>query len=103
MSANNMILKSCKVFKKAKGVTSSTPVKEEANLVIQSHLNVKHGCLQKIGKQIENTKAMISNSQIFTFMAPFYGWGSTVSRLQNHCKEVVYFLPLSSQKFLVQI
>ena len=29
-------------------------------------------------------------------MAPFYGWGSAV-------EEAVYFLPLSSQKFLVLI
>ena len=35
------------------------------------------------------------------FMAPFYGWGSTASRLQSHYKETVYFLPLSFQIFLV--
>ena len=34
-------------------------------------------------------------------MAPFYGWGSTASRLQSCFKEAVYFLPLSSHKFLV--
>ena len=28
------------------------------------------------------------------FMAPFYGWGSTTSRVQSHYEEVVYFLPL---------
>ena len=33
------------------------------------------------------------------FMAPFYGWSSTASS-QHHFKEAVYFLPLSSQKFL---
>ena len=32
-------------------------------------------------------------------MAPFYGWKSTVSRLQSHYEEAVYFLELSSQKF----
>ena len=37
------------------------------------------------------------------FAAPFYGWGSTASRLQSHYEEVVYFLPLSSQKYLVLI
>ena len=37
------------------------------------------------------------------FMAPFYGWSSTFSRLQCHYRETVYFLPLSSQKFLVPI
>ena len=35
-------------------------------------------------------------------MAPFYGWGSTASRL-DHFEEAVYFLPLSSQKFLALI
>ena len=30
------------------------------------------------------------------FMAPFYGWGSTASRLQRHFEETVYFLPPSS-------
>ena len=37
------------------------------------------------------------------FMVPFYGWGSTASRLQSHIEEAVYFLPLSSLKFLVLI
>ena len=36
-------------------------------------------------------------------MAPFYRWGSTASRLQSHYEETVYFLPPSSQKFLVFI
>ena len=36
-----MLLTSCKVFKKAKAVTSSIPVKENANTVIQPDLNVK--------------------------------------------------------------
>ena len=31
------------------------------------------------------------------------GWGSTASRLQSHYEETLYFLPLSSQKFLVLI
>ena len=35
-------------------------------------------------------------------MAPFYGWGSTASGLV-HFEEAVYFLPLSSQIFLVLI
>ena len=34
-------------------------------------------------------------------MTPFYGWGSTVSRLQSHYEETVYFLPFSSQEILV--
>ena len=37
------------------------------------------------------------------FMAPFYEWGSNVSRLQSHCEETIYFLPLSLQEFLVLI
>ena len=32
-----------------------------------------------------------------------YGWGSTVSRLQSHYKETVYFLLLSPQEVLVLI
>ena len=36
-------------------------------------------------------------------MAPFYGWGSTTSRLQSHYEESVYFLPFRSQKFLILI
>ena len=36
------------------------------------------------------------------FMAPFYRWGSTVSGL-SHFEVAVYFLPLSSQKFLVLV
>ena len=36
-------------------------------------------------------------------MTPFYGGGSTASRPQSHFEEAVYFLPLSSQRFLVLI
>ena len=35
------------------------------------------------------------------YMAPCYGWGSSVSRLQSHYEETVSFLPLSSQEFPV--
>ena len=35
------------------------------------------------------------------FMAPFYGWGSTVSKLQSHYEEIVYLLPFSSKEVLV--
>ena len=31
-------------------------------------------------------------------MAPFYGWVSTVSEVQNNYEETVYFLPLSSRE-----
>ena len=37
------------------------------------------------------------------FTAPFYGWGSTASRLQSYFEEAVYFLPPSSQEVLVLI
>ena len=37
------------------------------------------------------------------FTIPFYGWSSTASSLQSHYEEAVYFLQLSSQKFLVLI
>ena len=37
------------------------------------------------------------------FMDLFHGSGSTASSLQSHYEETVYFLPLSSQKFLVLI
>ena len=39
-------------------------------------------------------------------MAPFYGWGSTGSRLQSHYEEALYSLPLSyhrSQKSCCQL
>ena len=37
------------------------------------------------------------------YMDPFYELGSTASRLQSYFEEAVYFLPLSSQKFLALI
>ena len=38
-----------------------------------------------------------------TSLAPFYEWDSTVSKIQSHYEEAVYFLPLSLQEFLVLI
>ena len=35
-------------------------------------------------------------------MAPFYGWGSTASRLEAIAK-AVYFITISSEKFLILI
>ena len=35
------------------------------------------------------------------FRTPFYGWGSTLSRLQSHFEETVYFLPFISQELLL--
>ena len=43
------------------------------------------------------------NANLKKSLAPFYGWGSTVSRLQSHFKETVYLLLLSSQDFLILI
>ena len=37
------------------------------------------------------------------FMAPFYGWDSTVSMLWSHQEDTVYFLALSLQEYLVLI
>ena len=34
------------------------------------------------------------------FMSPFYGWASTVSRLQSHYKKTVYFLSLRPREGL---
>ena len=45
--------------------------------------------------------------KIFTskrdFTTSFYGWSSTVSGLQSHHKETVYFLPFGPQDFMVLI
>ena len=38
-----------------------------------------------------------------TLLPLFYGWGSAAARIWSHYEETVYFLPLSSQKFLVLI
>ena len=35
---------------------------------------------------------MSSTGKKQNFMAPFYGWGSTATRLQSHFEEAVYFL-----------
>ena len=34
-------------------------------------------------------------------MVHFRGWGSAASRLETHYEEAVYYLQLSSQKFLL--
>ena len=44
-----------------------------------------------------------SGKNVSNFMVPFYGWGSTASRLQSLYKEIVYFLSLSPQELLVHI
>ena len=38
-----------------------------------------------------------------TFSTSFYGWSTTVSRLQIHYHQIVYFLPPNSKEFLVLI
>ena len=57
-------------------------------------------CVCKSKKHYHPKKKL---SFFLNFVVPFYGWGSTASRLQSHDEEVVFFLPLSSQKFLVLI
>ena len=52
---------------------------------------------------VKYKEQMVLYEKLKKFMAPFYGWGSTVSRLQSHYEETVYFLPLSPQEFLVLI
>ena len=43
---------------------------------------------------------MGTDTYLLTYqMAPFYGWGLTVSRLQPHYKETVYILPLRLEEF----
>ena len=36
-------------------------------------------------------------------MVHFYGWGSAASRLETHYEEAIYYLQLSSQKFLLRV
>ena len=85
-----MLLKSCKAFTRAKAVTSSTTVKEKADLLIQCGLNVRHGSAEDRQK---NWKCWGHDFRFtmfyFTFMAPCYGWGSTASKLQSYYEEAV--------------
>ena len=52
---------------------------------------------------INDVKQILSRGVIKKTLAPFYGWGSTVSRLHGHYEEIVYFLPLSPEEFVVLI
>ena len=36
---------------------------------------------------------LLNNFNFVNFMAPFYGWGSTASRLRSHYEEVIHVLP----------
>ena len=45
--------------------------------------------LDKLQKQVCRTVS--PPKKTLNFMAPFYGWGSTVSRLPNHYEETVFF------------
>ena len=47
-----------------------------------------------------NLCKILALNPVKNFMAPFYGWGSVVSRLQSHYEEAVYYLQQSSQIFL---
>ena len=44
--------------------------------------------LDNLQKQVCRTVS--PPKKTLNFMAPFYGWGSTVSRLQNHYEEKVF-------------
>ena len=50
---------------------------------------------------LEKVNDVVLMSLLLTYFTPFYGWDSTVSRLQSHYKETVYFLSQSPYKFLV--
>ena len=50
--------------------------------------------------QLTTILVLISKKKLY---GPFLWIGSTVSRLQSHYEETVYFLPLSPQEFLVLI
>ena len=55
---------------------------------------------QEKHKQKKNTqqlKLVVIIKKTLNFMAPFYGWGSTASRLHSHYKEAAYFLPITSK------
>ena len=68
------------------------------NSWIQSILQTKHNKLEK--KRFKNQlKICLFVEDLFKLYGPFL-WGSTASRLQSHYEETVYFLTLSSQKFL---
>ena len=80
MSANYMLLKSCKVSKKAKAVTSSTLVTEKANSVIQSCFK-GHLCCKTITSPNVSSEAQVKHflfrrklvlysqdSQVFVFL-----------------------------------
>lgn len=41
--------------------------------------------------------------KLSNFKASFYGWGSTILKLQSHCEDTVYFFPLRPLDFLVLI
>ena len=76
----------------------------------ENELSVKGEQMQVLKQQHEN-EIQVSATQLLkknlfkkNFMPPFYGWGSTVSRLyRGHYEETIYFLPRSSQKLLVLI
>ena len=66
-------------------------------------------CIQQINRQVDTNQPVFWNTCSClnairlkkNFMSSFYGWGSTVSKLQSNNNETVYFLPFISQKFLV--
>lgn len=54
-------------------------------------------------KITKNERLGHNQSKNYFYRPLLYRWGSSVLRLQNHCKETVYFLPRSPQDVLVLI
>ena len=68
----------------------------------KAHFQVVMVCFSKVFWKLEYFQICRKNF-LKNFMALFHGWGSTVSRLEHHYKETVYFLSLSPEEFLVLI
>ena len=66
----------------------------EKQICTKLHVQVEQAkCCFNMFSQNQN-KAERLNPSEKDFVTPFYGWGSTVSKLQRHYEETVYFLPL---------
>ena len=67
---------------------------------LQNLKNIKYIHLLEITYGVQTFKTLTLRKN---FMAPFWGWSSTVSKLQSHYDEPAYFLSLSPQEVLVLI
>ena len=78
--------------------------------ILRRHLWISLSFIKWLAKQfpVHLNQQNICTSFCFTviltiknnFMAPFYGWSSTIPRLWSHYKETIYFLTLSPQEAL---